>query len=68
MRVHLKKCEASFVFRNSLRPIPNLITSPISPAAREPISVAIPFDLVRKRRVTMEDVNVSNVRERWAGC
>jgi hypothetical protein len=25
------------------------------------------FDRLRKRRVMMEDVSVSNVRERWAG-
>jgi hypothetical protein len=46
----------------------NWYTCPSSRAAREPISVAMSFDLLRKRRVMMEDVNVSNVRERWAGC
>jgi hypothetical protein len=50
-----------------LHPISNLITFPPSPPVREPISVAIPFDLLKKRRVTMEDVNVRIVRERWAG-
>jgi hypothetical protein len=54
-------------FRNPLCPIPNLITLTPSPAAREPIAVAIPFDLLRKRRVLMQ-VNVSNVRKKWTGC
>jgi hypothetical protein len=31
--------------------------------SREPISVVISFDLLRKRRVIMEDVDVSNVEE-----
>jgi hypothetical protein len=44
-----------------MRPI--LTTCPSSPAAREPISVAILLNLLRKRRELMEDVNVSNVRE-----
>jgi hypothetical protein len=35
------------------------------PAARKPISVATSVELLRKRGVTKEDVNVSNVRERW---
>jgi hypothetical protein len=35
---------------------PCLPTCPSIPAAREPISVAISADLLRKRRVTMEDV------------
>jgi hypothetical protein len=60
--VHLQKLH---VFRNPLRPIPSRTTSPSSPNAREPISVAIPSDLLGKIRVKMEDVNVSNVRERW---
>jgi hypothetical protein len=62
-----KKRGEGVVFHNSLRPIPNLTTCSSSPAARELISVAISFDLLRKRRV-MENVNVSNVRERWTGC
>jgi hypothetical protein len=37
----------------------------IQSAAREFISVAITFDLLRKKRVMMEYVNVGNVRERW---
>jgi hypothetical protein len=55
------------VFRDPLRLIPILTTCTIIPAAREPISVAISFDLPRKRRVMTEDVNVSKVRERWTG-
>jgi hypothetical protein len=55
------------LFRNLLRPIPNL-TCLSSPAAREPISVAIVLNLLRKRRVMMADVNVSNVREWWTWC
>jgi hypothetical protein len=51
------------VFRNAWRPNPNLTTCPSSPAAREPIFVAILLNLQRKRRVVMDDVNVSNVRE-----
>jgi hypothetical protein len=45
--------------------IPDLTTGPFSPSAREPIPVVIPIDLLRKRRVMMEDVNVSKARERW---
>jgi hypothetical protein len=40
---------------------------PSSPAARELRSIAISFDLLRKRRLTMKDVEISNVRERWTG-
>jgi hypothetical protein len=40
---------------------------PSIPAAREPIFVVIPFDLLRKRRLVVKDVDVGNVRERWAG-
>jgi hypothetical protein len=50
-----------------LHPTPNLATCPSSPAAKEPIYVAISFDLLKKRRVIIEVVNVSDVRERWAG-
>jgi hypothetical protein len=35
-----------------------------SPAVREYISVAISFDLLRKRRVMREDVSVSKVRQK----
>jgi hypothetical protein len=63
--VHLKNCH---VFRNLLRPIPNLTTCPSSLGAREPISVAILLNLIRKRRELMDDVNVNTARERWAGC
>jgi hypothetical protein len=38
------------------------------PGVRKPISVAILLNLSRKRRIIMEDVNGSIVRERWAGC
>jgi hypothetical protein len=43
-----------------LSPIPNLSAYPSSPAAREAISVAIPIDLPRNPRVTMEKTNVSH--------
>jgi hypothetical protein len=43
---------------------PNLTTYTSSHGVREPISAATSFDLLRKRGVIMEDVNVSNVRER----
>jgi hypothetical protein len=36
-----------------------ITTCPSSPAARESISVAIPIDLLRKRRVMFRDVDVS---------
>ncbi|SAM06726.1 hypothetical protein [Absidia glauca] len=48
------------VFRNTLRPIPTLTTCPSSPAAREPISVAISFDLLRKGKVMVQKANVSH--------
>jgi hypothetical protein len=51
------------VFRSSLRPIPIPTSFPSSSAARKPISKVIPLDHLRKMNV----VNVSNVRERWAG-
>jgi hypothetical protein len=67
--VNLKKLRGfPHVFRNPLRPIPYLATCLSSPAAREPVSVVISVDLPRKRKVMMEDVNVSNVGERWALC
>jgi hypothetical protein len=37
------------VFRNPLARIPNLNTYPLGPGAREPISFAIPFVLLRKK-------------------
>jgi hypothetical protein len=40
-----------------------ITTYPSSSGAREPISVAVSFNLLRKRRVRMEDVKVSKVRE-----
>jgi hypothetical protein len=60
MGMHLKE-----IVRNPLRQMPNLTLCPSSPAAREPISVVIPSDLPRKRRVMLKDVNASNARERW---
>jgi hypothetical protein len=64
MGAHLKKEMRGFphVFRKPLRPIPNLTTCPSSPAAEEPISVAILSNLPRKKK--SNDVNVSNIRER----
>jgi hypothetical protein len=59
MGVHLKK---------NLRPIPDLTACPSIPAVREPIFVAILLNLLRKRRVTMEDVKFSKVRQRWTNC
>jgi hypothetical protein len=38
---------------------PNLTTCPSNPGAREPISVAIPFDLPRKKGALMQPANVS---------
>jgi hypothetical protein len=59
--VHLKKkLEGPYVFRNPLRPIPYLTASLYSPAARELISVAIPFDHLRKKRALMQKANVSH--------
>jgi hypothetical protein len=40
---------------------------PTSFDARESIFVAISFDMLGKRRVMMQDVIVSKVRERWTG-
>jgi hypothetical protein len=62
MVAHLKRI-ARISFVMPLVPIPNLTTCPSSPAIRESIFVAISFDLLRKRRAKMDDVNVSNVRE-----
>jgi hypothetical protein len=42
------------VFGNPLRPIHNLSTCSSSPAAREPISVAIPFDHLRRKGTKMQ--------------
>jgi hypothetical protein len=41
-----------------LHPIPNLTTCQSSPDARKPTSVAIPLNLLRKRRIKVKDVNV----------
>jgi hypothetical protein len=44
-----KKVRVSQVFRNPSSPIPNLSTRSSNPDAREPISVAILFDLLGKK-------------------
>jgi hypothetical protein len=46
-------------FHNPLRPIPNLPTCPSSFAVREPITVVIPFNQLRKKGAMMQKVNVS---------
>jgi hypothetical protein len=48
------------VFRNPLRPIPNLTKCPLCPNARKPISIAISFDLLRKKVAIVQKVNVSH--------
>jgi hypothetical protein len=45
--------------------IPNLTTCPSSPAAREFISAAIPFDLLRKRKPLCKKQMLVMVRQRW---
>jgi hypothetical protein len=61
MGVHLKKIESVLhVFRNPLHPIPNITTCPSSPGAREPISVVIRFDCLRKKEAMMQKANVSH--------
>jgi hypothetical protein len=57
--VHLKKKKMARAFP--------LTTCPSSPSSRKSIFVVTSFDPLKKRRVMMEDVNVSNVRERWPG-
>jgi hypothetical protein len=52
------------VFRLPVRPIPILTTCTSNPAAREPIFVAILFDLLRKRRVMVQKANVSHGKTR----
>jgi hypothetical protein len=60
MGVHLKIIARIFPFYlHPLRPSPNLTTCPSSPAAREPISVAISFDLLRLKEAMMQKANVS---------
>jgi hypothetical protein len=54
--MYLKKKRMATVFpgvSSSLAPLSNIITCPSSPDAREPISVAIPFDLLRKKEALM---------------
>jgi hypothetical protein len=61
--VHLKKKklqEFPKAFRDRLRPILNLTICPSSPAAREPISVAISVDQLRKKEAMMQKANVSH--------
>jgi hypothetical protein len=50
-----------------MRRIPNLTARPSSPGAIKPITVAILLNPVRKWRVMMKDVDISNVRGRWTG-
>jgi hypothetical protein len=47
------------VFINPVRPIPNRTTRPSIPVARESISVAIPFDFLKKKEAMMQKANVS---------
>jgi hypothetical protein len=51
-------------FCNHLSPIPNLTTCPSSPAAREPISVAIAFDHLRKKGAMVQKANVSPCQDK----
>jgi hypothetical protein len=50
----------SHVFRNPLIAIPKLSPCPSSPGFREPISVAIPSDLLKKNGALMQNANVSH--------
>jgi hypothetical protein len=59
-KVSAQKKDGEIVFPYPLRPISNLSTCPSSPGAREPVSVGILSNLLRKRRVIMKDVNVSH--------
>jgi hypothetical protein len=52
-RIHIGKMSA-------MSPIPNPSPCPSSPGAREPISVVIPFDLLRKNRALMQNANVNH--------
>jgi hypothetical protein len=53
-------------FCNPLRPIPNLTTCSSSPAVREPISVVIPSDLLRKKDNWCKRLMLVIVWQRWA--
>jgi hypothetical protein len=55
-----KNVRASVSCRNPLRPIPNLTTCPSSPDVREPISVVIPLDHLRKKGAMMQKANISH--------
>jgi hypothetical protein len=56
-KVNAKKKRKGFpFFRNPVVPIPNPSICPSSPAARKPTSVAIPFDLLRKKEAMMQKV------------
>jgi hypothetical protein len=68
MGVHLKKF--AIVSPSFSQPSASnyLTTYPSIPTSKKPTSVAILLILLTKRRVMMEDVNVSNVKERWAKC
>jgi hypothetical protein len=47
------------VFRNPLFPIPNSSPNASCLGARKPITIAIPFDLPRKKGAVMQKENVS---------
>jgi hypothetical protein len=57
---HNKSCGGNHVFRNSSVPIHNPSPCRFSPAAREPISVAMSFYLLRKRGAIMQKANVDH--------
>jgi hypothetical protein len=61
VRAPNKDCKGiTHVFHNRLRPISNLSSCASSPCVREPISIAIPFGLLRKKRAMMQKANVSH--------
>jgi hypothetical protein len=47
------------IYRNILRPVPNRTTCSSSPGARKSVSIAIPFDHLRKKVAVMQKANVS---------
>jgi hypothetical protein len=52
-----------YVFRNPLRPILILTTSPSNPVVREPTSVAIPFDPSIEKGALMQKAKVSHAEK-----
>jgi hypothetical protein len=59
--VHLKKiARVPDVFRDSLRPIPNLAMCPSSHGVSEPTSAAIPIDHLIKQSALMQKINFRN--------